>query len=163
MKGEPISSENIAAIWQAYELGAVQTITVPRRGCSNACFVVNENRVVRFQVSDLPLHKFRTEKTAYDLLRATDLPVPELLVLDESRTLLPYVFSIVTRLPGETVYDSWNGLDGRTREQVAFEAGRFQALMHQQTLPAFGGLSQLAQGGFATWTAYLEDYVARHV
>jgi hypothetical protein len=44
MKSEPISREQIAAIWQAFELGAVQTITVPRRGCSNACFLVNENK-----------------------------------------------------------------------------------------------------------------------
>jgi aminoglycoside phosphotransferase (APT) family kinase protein len=163
MKVGPISSEQIAAIWQAYDLGAVQTITVPRRGCSNACFLVNENRVARFQVTELPLHKFRTEKTAYDLLRASEIPVPEVLVLDESQTLVPHAFLITTRLPGETVYDSWNGLDGRTREQLAFEAGRYQALLHQHTLPAFGGLSQLAEGGFPTWRAYLEDDVARHV
>src|SRR5438477_11302156 len=100
MKVEPISSEQIAVIWQAFELGAVETITVPRRGCSNACFVVNENRVVRFQVTELPLHKFRTEKTAYDLLRGHELPVPEELALDESRKLLPYVFLITTRPPG---------------------------------------------------------------
>src|SRR5436309_4102740 len=100
MKGESINSEHIAAIWQAYDLGAVQTITVPRRGCSNACFLVNENRVVRFQVTALPLHKFRTEKTAYDLLRASELPLPEVLVLDASQTLVPCAFLITTRLPG---------------------------------------------------------------
>lgn len=163
MKVEPITREQIAAIWQAYDLGAVQSITIPRRGCSSACFLVNENRVARFQVTELPRHKFRTEKTAYDLLRASELPIPEALVLDESRTLVPCAFLITTRLPGETVYDSWNGLDMRTREQLAFEAGRYQALLHQHTLPAFGGLRQLAEGGFPTWRAYLEDYAARHV
>jgi len=109
MKVEPISSEQIVAIWQAYDLGAVQTITVPRRGCSNACFLVNENGVVRFQATDLPLHKFRTEKTAYDLLRASEIPVPAVLGLEESPTLLPYAFLITTRLPGETAYESWSG------------------------------------------------------
>jgi aminoglycoside phosphotransferase (APT) family kinase protein len=163
MKVELISSERIAAIWQAYELGVVQTITVPRRGCSNACFLVNDTHVVRFQITELPHHKFRTEKTAYDLLRARRFPVPEALVLDESRTLLPYAFLITTRLPGETVYDSWSSLDRRTRAQLAFEAGRYQGLLHRHTFPAFGGLSQLADGGFPTWRAYLEDYVARHV
>jgi aminoglycoside phosphotransferase (APT) family kinase protein len=163
MKGEPISREQIAATWQASGLGAVQTLTVPRRGCSNACFIVNENRVLRFQVTELPRHKFRTEKIAYELLRASEIPVPEVLALDESRTLLPYAFLITTRLPGETVYDSWNSLDESTREQLAFEAGRYQALLHQHPLPAFGSLSQLAEGGFPTWTAYLEDHVVRHV
>jgi aminoglycoside phosphotransferase (APT) family kinase protein len=163
MKAEPIGREQIAAIWQAFGLGAVETITVPQRGCSNACFLVNENRVARFQVTDLPHDKFRTEKIAYDLLRASEIPVPEVLVLDESKTLLPHAFLITTRLPGETVYDSWNGLDGSTREQLAFEAGRYQALLHQHTLPAFGGLSHLAEGGFPTWSAYLEEYAIRHV
>ena len=109
MKVEPISREQIGAIWQALGLGAVQTITVPRRGCSNACFLVNENGVVRFQATDLPLHKFRTEKTAYDLLRASEIPVPAVLGLEESPTLLPYAFLITTRLPGETAYESWSG------------------------------------------------------
>jgi aminoglycoside phosphotransferase (APT) family kinase protein len=162
MKGEPISSEHIAAIWQALELGAVQTITVPQRGCSNACFLVNEDRVVRFQVTELPHHKFRTEKIAYDLLRGSEIPVPQVLVLDESQALVPCAFLITTRLPGETIYDSWNGLDTKTREHLAFESGRYQALLHQHTLPAFGGLSQLAEGGFPTWRAYLEAYVVRH-
>lgn len=163
MKVPPISREQIASIWQSWGLGVVETITVPRRGCSNACFIVNEDRVLRSQVTELPLHKFRTEKSTYDHLRTSEIPVPEVVVLDESKTLLPYAFLITTRLPGETVYDSWNGLDGRAREQLASEAGRYQALLHQHTLPAFGGLSQLAQGGFPFWTAYLEDYVARHV
>ncbi|HZO88043.1 MAG TPA: aminoglycoside phosphotransferase family protein [Chthonomonadaceae bacterium] len=163
MNAEPITSGHIAAIWQAFGLGTVRTITVPQRGCSNACFLVNEDRVVRFQVTELPHHKFRTEKIAYDLLRGSALPVPEVLVLDESQTLVPYAFLVTTRLPGETVYDSWSGLDSRTREHLAFEAGRYQALLHQHTLPAFGGLSQLAEGGFPTWRAYLEDYTARHV
>jgi aminoglycoside phosphotransferase (APT) family kinase protein len=163
MKNESINPEQIAALWQALGLGPVETLTVPRRGCSNACFLVNETHVARFQVTEMPRHKFRTEKIAYDLMRASEIPVPEVLALDESRTLLPYAFLIATRLPGETVYDSWSALDGRTREQLAFEAGRYQALLHQNTLPAFGGPSQLAEAGFPTWYAFLEDHVARNV
>jgi aminoglycoside phosphotransferase (APT) family kinase protein len=162
MKVEAINREHVPAIWQSLRLGAVHSITVPQRGCSNACFVVNEQYVVRFQVTELPLHKFRTEKIAYDLLRASTIPVPEVVLLDESKTLLPRAFLITTRLPGEAVYDSWNGADDGTREKLAFEAGRYQALLHQHTLPAFGGLSQVAEGGFPTWMAYLEDYVARY-
>jgi aminoglycoside phosphotransferase (APT) family kinase protein len=160
---EPISREQIAAIWQAHGLGAVRAIAVPRRGCSNACFIVNDSHLARFQITEQPRHKFRTEKIAYDLLSASELPVPEVFVLDESRALAPTAFLITTRLPGETVYESWPGLDRRAREQIAFEAGRCQARLHQHTLPAFGGLSELAAGGFPTWKAYLEDSVARHV
>jgi aminoglycoside phosphotransferase (APT) family kinase protein len=162
MKVEPITSEQIASLWQALGFGAAQTITVPQRGCSNACFLVNTDRVVRFQITELPRDKFRTEQIAYDLLRGSELPVPEVLALDESKTLVPYAFLITTRLPGETVYDSWNGLEQRTREPLAFEAGRYQALLHRRTLPAFGGLSRLADGGFPTWRAYLEDYVGQN-
>jgi aminoglycoside phosphotransferase (APT) family kinase protein len=162
-KTASISSEQIAAIWHAHGLGAVRTLAVPRRGCSNACFLVNESHLARFQITDIPRHKFRTERIAYDLLRDSDLPVPELLLLDETRTLVPQVFAITTRLPGETVYGCWPALDRRTREQLAFEAGRCQARLHQHTLPAFGGLSELAAGSFPTWKAYLEDSVARHV
>jgi aminoglycoside phosphotransferase (APT) family kinase protein len=162
MKNAPINSEQIAAIWQAFELGAMQQIAVPQRGCSNACFLVNDDRVIRFQVTELPRHKFRTEKIACDLLRSSALPVPQVLVLDESRTLVPYAFLITTRLPGETIYDSWGRLDSRTRERLAFDAGRYLALLHRHMLPAFGSLGRLAEGGFPTWKAYLDEHVARH-
>lgn len=162
MNTEAISREEIAAIWQAYGLGAVRALSIPRRGCSNACFLVNQDRVIRFQVKDLHRRKFRAEQLAYDLLRAGEIPVPELLVLDESQTLVPHAFMITTRLPGETVFESWSALDERTRQQIAFEAGRCLALLHRHPLPAFGSLSRLAEGGFPTWTAYLEDYVARY-
>jgi len=89
MTAAPVSSKQIAAIWQAYTLGAVETIAVPRRGCSNACYFVNHDRVARFQVTELPRDKFRREKAAYDLLRAGEVPVPEVLVLDETRALVP--------------------------------------------------------------------------
>lgn len=157
-----IGREQIAALWKACGLGAVRSVTAPPRGCSNACFLVNEDRIARFQVKDLSHRKFRTEQLAYDLLRGGEIPIPELLVLDESCTRFPYAFVIMTRLPGETVYDSWSGLDARTREQLAFAAGRYLALLHEHSLPGFGSLSRLAEGGFPTWTAYLSDYVARH-
>ncbi len=163
MKVPPIRREQIVALWQALELGTVQTLTVPQRGCSNACFLVNENFVVRFQVTERPRHKFRTEQIAYNLLRDSDLPIPEVVVLDESRTLVPYAFLITTRLPGETVYDSWNGLDRSAQQRLAFEAGQYLALLHRHTLPAFGSLSQLATDSFPAWTAYLEDYVTQNV
>ena len=112
MKIEPLSSEQIVALWQALELGEVQTLTVPQRGCSNACFLVNADRVVRFQVTELPRHKFRTEQIAYDLLRDSELPVPEVLVLDESQTLVPYAFLVTTRLPTGVSAVNRNGATG---------------------------------------------------
>src|SRR5439155_17959293 len=88
--------------------------------------------------------------------------VPEAIVLDETKTLAPYVFLITSRLPGETVLDSWKVLDRRTQEHLAFEAGRYKALIHQHLLEKFGSLSRLAEGGFPSWTAYLHDYFNRH-
>jgi aminoglycoside phosphotransferase (APT) family kinase protein len=157
-----IGRDRIQTIWEAYRLGPVETLAAPERGSVNLCFLVNDELVIRFQVRHPQFAKLRTEKIACDLLRPSSVPVPEAVVLDETKTLVPYPFLITSRLPGETLLDSWSVLDRRARERLAFEAGRYKALIHEHRFERFGSLSRLADGGFPSWTSYLHDYFGRH-
>jgi aminoglycoside phosphotransferase (APT) family kinase protein len=149
-------------IWEAHGLGAVRSVVSPRRGGVNRCFIVNEELVIRFDIRGTAAGRFGNEKVAYETLGPSGVPVPEAVCLDESRTLVPYDFLIVTRLRGETAIDSWPSLSEAERCQLATEAGRWQAILHGHTFERFGSLRAIGSGGFPTWRAYLHDYYERY-
>ncbi len=158
-----ITPREIERIWDAHGLGSVRLVDIPRRGGVNSCFIINGELVVRFQLRDTERPRFRGEKAACDNLTGTGLPVPKAVILDESRSIVPYDFLITTRLPGEPVIDCWPRLTPDERKQTSFEAGLFQAQMHQITLDTFGDMHDHRGGKFGTWAAYLADYFERHV
>jgi fructosamine-3-kinase len=168
MTSSDISRTQIEQIWEAHRLGPVRSVATPRRGGVNRCFIVNEELVVRFDIRNIthlggyPARRFENEKIAYETLRPSGVPVPEVVCLDETRALVPYDFLIATRLSGETAIDSWPALDEAGRRQLASEAGRWQAVIHGHTFARFGSLRAIAHGGFATWIAYLHDYHERY-
>lgn len=70
----------------------------------------------------------RTESVAAPVARAVGVLVPQLLVFDDSRTLLPRPYSIWERVQGETL-----GLlppDARRRPRTWIDLGRQLALLH---------------------------------
>lgn len=157
-----IGRAEIESIWDEKRLGPVTTAAVPKRGSINRCFVVNDRHVIRFRVRHFEDSGFRSEKAAYDLLRAGEVPVPDVVALDDSRRLVPCDFLITTKLPGEPVLDTWESLDSAKRYGVGFHAGRYQALIHQNRFPSFGRLSDaVIGGGFQSWMSYLEEYFQR--
>jgi len=155
-----VTEETIRAIWSAHRLGPVTHITQPRGGVRNLCFYVNDSLVVRFNTQDLSSAKFQSERMAYDLLAQQSLPVPEVLVLDESRTIAPYDLIITTRLPGQTLASSWQSLPADRLHTLIYTIGQALARIHACTFPAFGKLRSL---DYVTWTGYVQDYVERYL
>jgi len=155
-----VTDETIRAIWSAHRLGPVARITQPRGGVRNLCFYVNDAFVVRFNTQDLSSAKFQSERMAYELLAQQSLPVPEVLVLDESRTIAPYDLIITTRLPGQPLASSWQSLPADRLHALIYAIGQALARIHACTFPAFGKLRSL---DYATWAGYVQDYVQRYV
>jgi Ser/Thr protein kinase RdoA (MazF antagonist) len=104
-----VTEDTIRAIWSAHRLGSVTHITRLLGGVRNLCFYVNDSLVVRFNTQDRGSAKFQSERMAYDLLARQSLPVPQVLVLDDSHTITPYDLIITTRLPGQTLASNWTG------------------------------------------------------
>jgi aminoglycoside phosphotransferase (APT) family kinase protein len=138
----------------------VTHVSRPRGGVRNLCFYVNDSFVVRFNTQDLASRKFRSERIAYDLLARQSLPVPEVLVLDESYTVAPYDLTITTRLPGEPLASSWQHLPADRLHALIDTVGQALAQIHACTFPAFGKLRSLA---YASWAGYVQDYVGQYL
>ena len=160
---DSITDETIRAIWRAHDLGAAWRIVRATSGVSNACFIVNDARVIRFNTFDTTVPKFENERVAYDLLARSGLPVPSVVGLDASRRIVPYDFIILTRLPGSNLAEHWRELTPTQMQDLAWEAGKCLARLHAITLPAFGKLREQRAPRFHTWPDYFDDYAHRYL
>lgn len=159
MNDEFLTLLTIQQIWDAHHLGQVENIAKPKRGWANKVLFVNESHVIRFDVVDSQgPSRWESERIAYDLLRADGIPVPTIVTLDTSKTIVPYYYLIVNRLPGTPVIDSWLTLDDQQRQRVAHRAGEILATIHDHTFPRFGNLWDLATGGHPTWAGHIHAY-----
>lgn len=150
-------------VWHAHGLGRVRSIEPAARGVRNECYIVNGNLVARFNTLDPQFAKFRNERAVYEQLADSGLPVPKMLLLDESRSVVPYDLIVLTRLPGMNVAESWQELSPRQLNNVVGDAGRALAALHRVTFDGFGKLAALADRPFDSWGDYLRDYVQRYL
>jgi aminoglycoside phosphotransferase (APT) family kinase protein len=160
---DSINNEMIARIWAAHGLGAARAVVRCGRGGINPCFTVDDVAVIRFNTFTVKgAARFRNEECAYTALRGREVPVPEVIALDLSRTVAPYDFIIVSKLPGLPVVDAWADLSVAAREHVATAAGEYLATIHAQTFARFGALGSGEDRGFARWYDYVADYLDRY-
>ena len=104
---DSLSPEVLQAIWHAHGLGKIEQLVQPQEGAVNRCWIVNDAHVIRFDVIEWGgINRYAGEKRAYDTLRGSDVPVPQVLALDASKRLAPYDYLIMTKLPGKTVTES---------------------------------------------------------
>jgi Ser/Thr protein kinase RdoA (MazF antagonist) len=155
-----VTEDGIRSIWAAHRLGPVTHITQPLGGVRNLCFYVNDSFVVRFNTQDRGSAKFQNERVAYDLLAQQSLPVPQVLVLDDSHTVTSYDFSITTRLPGQPLALGWQLLPADQLHTLIYAIGQCLARIHACTFPAFGKLHSLT---YTSWADYVYDYVERYL
>lgn len=152
-----VDNETLQRIWSAHGLGDVRTVDWAGRGVNNPAFVVNNTYVVRFDgFINEGISRFHGEQAAYGLLKQANIPCPQVTVLDDSKTLAPYDYMIMTKVEGTTILDSWPDLATTQQQQVAHEAGRLLARLHNIPLPKFGDLYG-TEGVFDNWYAYIMD------
>jgi aminoglycoside phosphotransferase (APT) family kinase protein len=172
MPSHDITPETIQAIWDQHGLGKIETLTRPARGIVNHTLIVNDAYVIRFDVLedyDWPgISRYAGEKWAYETLRGSDVPVPEVIAYDTSKSLAPYDYLILTKLPGKTVHDSLVDLTAEAQHKIAYRMGEYLATIHSYQYPAdgFGLLFNVAAGvRMADWADYVayffQDYIGQ--
>jgi aminoglycoside phosphotransferase (APT) family kinase protein len=160
---DPLSPELLQAIWNAHGLGKIERLVQPSRSMVNRCWIVNDAYVIRFDVLDDwgGIIRYASEKWAYETLRGSDVPVPQVLALDASKKLAPYDYLILTKIPGKTVTESLAELMPETQHNIAYTAGKYLATLHSQsdTFEGFGLLFEIAAGlSKPDWAAYVAEF-----
>ena len=136
-----IDDTAFSRIWAAEGLGTVCSTDWAGKGVNNPAFVINDSHVLRFDgLINRGLSRFHGEQVAYNHLRQAGIPCPQVIVVDDSKSLVPYDYMIMTKMDGTPLLDSWPDLTPIQQEQVANEAGRLLARIHAIKLPQFGRL-----------------------
>ncbi|MFK7904444.1 MAG: phosphotransferase family protein [Chitinophagales bacterium] len=152
MKDLRFSPKTLQQICDKHNLGKIQNLSYSQSGMVNPCVFINDAYVIRFNVRDPQIPKFRREKMAMELLKENKILVPEVIALDESRTILPHDFLICKRIKGKELYQVWETLEEKIQMQLCSEMGEILAKIHQVYLPKFGAI--LPDGlQFETWSA----------
>ena len=113
----------------------------PPQGMINQTLIINHKYVLRadiFQPDVMP-SRYHGEARAYERLRALGLPVPEIIALEVSRSLVPLPYILMTRLPGTPA----TFLGTEMPSGVAIQTGEFLAQIHGVIMDSFGWLSNL--------------------
>jgi aminoglycoside phosphotransferase (APT) family kinase protein len=158
-----ITDSLVQQVWKALNLGPIEQIDKPKRGSINPCFIINDAKVIRFNTNtDKGADRFESEAAAYERLKGSEVPVPQVIKVDVTRKIVPFTYLITSKINGETVIDSWTTLNPTQQQQIAFSAGKYLALIHQHTYPKFGNLRDLPDGGFEHWHDYVWDFFRRY-
>jgi aminoglycoside phosphotransferase (APT) family kinase protein len=158
-----VTQETLQRIWDANGLGKVESIQSAKRGMNNLATVVNDSHVIRFDVLDLEgVCRYQGEKFAYERLRAANIPSPEVVALDLSKSLIPYHYIILTKIDGTPLIDDWPNFSEAQKAQAGRSAGRYLALMHNISLEGFGSLRRLEIDPLPCWYDHLEQFFERY-
>jgi aminoglycoside phosphotransferase (APT) family kinase protein len=160
MIADTFSPEILQAICTLHGLGNIERVLRPVQGNINRCLIVNDAYVLRFDILDWGgANRYAGEKWAYDLLRTSDVPVPQVLALDTSKRLVRYDYLILTKMSGKPVSTSVGELTPASRHDIAYNAGRYLASIHSHVFDQFGLLYHLAAGTpNPDWAAYVADF-----
>jgi fructosamine-3-kinase len=156
-----VALDLLQRIWDAHQLGEIQSVTTPTRGMINACRIVNNTHVIRFDTLDFEgeISRYVGERMAFDYLQNRGVPVPVVVALDLTKTLAPHPYLILSFMPGSPLMDNWSSLSLAEQARLGFSVGRNLALIHECAFEGFGPLERLAQHGFASWYGYIHSFL----
>ncbi|MBI1282341.1 MAG: phosphotransferase [Anaerolineaceae bacterium] len=154
------SPEIVQAICTAHGLGKIESLVQPVQGNINRCLVVNDAYVLRFDVLDWGgANRYAGEKWAYEILSQSDVPVSQVIALDTSKSLVPYDYLILTKMPGQTISTSTADLPFASRYSIGYSAGQHLATIHSHDFAQFGLLYNILAGTpQPDWPSYVADH-----
>lgn len=152
---------HLTEVCRTNNLETPESIVELHSGVVNPAFCVNHKYIIRFNIRDLELRKFKREAIAYDFLAQTQVPVPKVIALDESRTILNADILITERLPGDSVSKYWQTLDNTKQSQLITQAAQHLHSIHNVGVPSFGPLDPGSKN-HSSWRDYLGDTLQEH-
>lgn len=148
----------------ANRLGETQSIKTDELGWVNPVYFVNSKYVIRFNARDINLPKIQREAVAFKIIRDHRIPVPDFVLIDESKTISNYDYMITKIISGENIEHSWNKLSKEQRYSLSFQAGTILRKIHSIRSNSFGDLANNSPLPQVTkWSEYLDCKLRFHL
>jgi aminoglycoside phosphotransferase (APT) family kinase protein len=157
-----VTLAGVERLFARHGLDPVRTVERLAGGQINAAYLVNGEWVLRVRPAGKDEAAFRKEEALFQRLRGR-LPVPEIVALDASRTILPAACLICRRLPGESLGRAWVSAGARQRAWLLAQLVELLRALHAETFPACGDLPGGELQPAASWCDYLQARLRRRL
>ena len=152
-----LSVEAVEAIIKKHKLGELSTIRIVEKGLVNPMYEINGTYMLRLHIREPHLLKLEKEAYVYKLVYRKSkgkIPVPKIIALDTSKTMLHCNYSIMNKIEGDDLDDVWQTMNDGEKKDVCYQLGRLLAQLHAIEMKAFGGLVS-GTITFKTWYAFI--------
>jgi len=147
-----------------FGLVEINHIEMDHEGWVNPCFFVNSKYVFRFNARDPHLPKYQREFFVYQLLKEHHLPVPQMVLLDDSKTISSFDVLITEMLDGKNLEKTWSQLEKKEAEALAFQAGALLRKINDISFDYFGEISgKKPFSRHQSWYNYLKEKLSYHL
>jgi aminoglycoside phosphotransferase (APT) family kinase protein len=162
-----LSLEKVEWILEQHKLGELSTIKVIEKGVVNPIYEINGKYILRIHTREPHLVKLEKEAFIYEtiLKKKSRFPVPQVINLDTSKTLIPHNYMLMTKIEGKDLDDAWTDMSMKKRKDISFRLGKVIAHLHKIKMKSFGGIMP-SERKYKTWHglihSILETYAGRH-
>ena len=144
----------IKKIFKSHGFEDVKSISYIDTGY-NPCIIVNDKYVIRMNIRKSNISHFKKEYLVMNWLKKLSIPVPKVLVIDDTKKLVRYPYIIMNKLEGTEVNSGWNLLTLKEKQKIAFDAGVYLTKIHSIKFKKFGDIKRDTLGDCTSWYDYL--------
>lgn len=126
-----IAHSQIQKILQKYELGKLVTVTEIATGLINPIYLLNENLILRIDSEEHEnANKFKREAVLYEIFPKFNIPAPDLIAFDDSKSLFPTQYILMSYIPGENLLSIFKKLNKQQQKEISFQLGKLTKQIH---------------------------------
>lgn len=134
MRKVSIDKSEIKSILDSHNLGKVATIKEVKSGSINPVFLINNQYILRVGTGDSNnKDKFRKEAILFSILPKFSIPVPEVIIFDDSCNLVKYPFILMNLIKGNDLKDVFVEQNHENKKQLSSELGILAKRIHAVT------------------------------
>ena len=126
--------------------GDVKKLKEVNAGFNNSIFNVNNTFIIKVCTNTEKERQFDTEANFYNSNQNNE-NIPALYKFDKSKSVIPYVYEIIERVSGKTVYYHWYKMNEQEREELIQKIVKVLQKIHHKTYPEYN------------WSQYIKDKI----
>ena len=126
--------------------GDIKKLEEVNAGFNNSIFNVNDIFIIKVCTNTEKEKQFDTESNFYKSNQNNE-NIPILYKFDKSKSVIPYVYEIMEKVNGKTVYYHWYKMDEQERETLIQKIVQVLQKIHHKTYPKY------------SWSDYIKDKI----
>ncbi len=131
-----MNRETVASIFTFHSIDDVYSIQKIEIGFTNAVFSINNKYILKVCKDIKNENRFEKEVFFYELFK-DKIPIPKLIIYDETKKLCDFKFIIYPKIKGDNLYAIWHILNDDERKHIVKQICGFLRIINNASLEDF--------------------------